>query len=163
MQNKNLNQIEIRENTGQFSNWTELLDLVQTAFKSMEGRINPPSSMHKLTSQNLAQKATEETLIYANCEDKLVGCAFAYDREDALYIGKVSIAPDFQGHGLGKSIVEACKKLAKRKGCNELELETRIELTENHEFFSKLGFVKISEKSHEGFDRPTSITMRCKV
>ena len=45
----------------------------------------------------------------------------------------------------------------------DLELQTRIELTENQATFGRMGFVKTAETAHEGFDRPTSITMRAKV
>lgn len=41
-----------------------------------------------------------------------------------------------------------------------LELETRIELLENHATFAALGFVRVTESAHPGFSRPTSITMR---
>ena len=38
-------------------------------------------------------------------------------------------------------------------------METRIELTENHATFARLGFVKTAETAHPGYDGPTSITM----
>ena len=40
------------------------------------------------------------------------------------------------------------------------ELDTRIELTENHATFAALGFTKIAERAHDGYERPTFITMR---
>lgn len=49
--------------------------------------------------------------------------------------------------------------LARRDGNSKLRLETRVELTENHAAFGRMGFVKVSETAHAGFDRPTSITM----
>ncbi|SLN34598.1 hypothetical protein ROH8110_01726 [Roseovarius halotolerans] len=45
-------------------------------------------------------------------------------------------------------------------GLSGLELETRIELTENHETFRRLGFVKSGEGAHKGFERSTYIIMR---
>lgn len=33
-------------------------------------------------------------------------------------------------------------------------------LVENHEAFAALGFAKVAQSAHPGFDRPTSITMR---
>ncbi|MBL4666508.1 MAG: GNAT family N-acetyltransferase, partial [Sneathiella sp.] len=151
------------ENEGQFSDWQPLLNLIQIAFSSMENRIDPPSSMHKLTVQNLQQKATTETLFYAKIEDVLVGCAFASNQNQILYVGKVSISPDYQGRGIGQQLMQACKHLAQRKGIAELEVQTRIELVENHVFFNKLGFVETSKTSHDGYDEPTCITLRCKV
>ncbi|RUZ49336.1 GNAT family N-acetyltransferase, partial [Mesorhizobium sp. M7A.F.Ca.CA.004.05.2.1] len=39
-------------------------------------------------------------------------------------------------------------------------LQTRIELTGNHEAFARLGFRETERTAHEGYARPTSITMR---
>jgi len=44
-----------------------------------------------------------------------------------------------------------------------LELETRIELVENHAAFAAMGFAKTEETAHTGFDRTTGITMQRKV
>ena len=35
-----------------------------------------------------------------------------------------------------------------------------IELTGNQQLFAKLGFVETARTAHQGYDRPTSITMR---
>ncbi|MFN7434077.1 MAG: N-acetyltransferase, partial [Betaproteobacteria bacterium] len=45
-------------------------------------------------------------------------------------------------------------------GRTALELQTRIELTENHATFAALGFAKVAETAHPGYARPTSITLR---
>ena len=52
------------------------------------------------------------------------------------------------------------RRLAEEGGLDGLELETRIELTENHHTFGRLGFVKTAESSHPGYTTITSITMR---
>jgi len=146
-----------------FSEWTELLSLIQTAFSYMEERIDPPSSMRFLDVDNLKKKAQSETLILAYDKRKLVGCVFANDLPKSLYIGKLAISPDYQGQGLGQQLVAACAGLAKQKGLKTLQLQTRIELVENQQYFRKLGFIKTAEGSHEGYDRITNITMQCTV
>jgi ribosomal protein S18 acetylase RimI-like enzyme len=52
------------------------------------------------------------------------------------------------------------ERLARETGRTAIELETRVELTENHRTFESLGFEKVSEHAHEGYDRPTYIRMR---
>jgi hypothetical protein len=56
--------------------------------------------------------------------------------------------------------MEAAESIARQNGKAYLELETRIELLENHKTFAALGFAKVAENAHPGFNRPTSITMR---
>lgn len=153
--------INISHFEGQFRDWPGLLSLIHSAFAYMEGRIDPPSSLHALTLETIEQKARKDLLLLAWDKNELVGCIFIDEREDTLYIGKLAISPDHQGKGIGKTLIEACKKLAAVKGKTQLELETRIELSENHAFFASQGFCKTGESAHEGYKRPTSITMHC--
>jgi len=89
-----------------------------------------------------------------------VACAFLTRRIDHLYIGKLAVLPGFRGKGFARQLIDDAAKRAAADGFRYLELETRIELTENHAAFAKLGFVKTAETSHPGFERPTSITMQ---
>lgn len=146
-----------------FNAWPDLLALIKNAFSYMEGRVNPPSSMHRLTVQNIEEKANSSDLLLAWEGSRLVGCVFANELDDALYIGKLAVDPTIQKKGIGKQLMQACRELAIKRGKPELELETRIELLENHAFFAAQGFRKTGESAHEGFDSPTSITMRCRL
>ena len=60
----------------------------------------------------------------------------------------------------GPLLGRAVEVLARERGLAAIELETRIELVENHATFRALGFRKVAEKSHPGYARSTSITMR---
>ena len=136
---------------------------IHAAFAYMEGRIDPPSSLHRMTPQTLREKSQIETIVLAHLETELVGCMFCRAEVNFLYVGKVAVAPQHQGRGIGKQLFQAAFDLAKRLQFPELELETRIELIENQQSFAKMGFKKTGMNTHEGYDRPTSITMRAKV
>lgn len=143
-----------------FSDWAGLLELLHEAFAYMEKRIDPPSSLHRLTPASIAGKTKDETLFLATDGDELVGCVFARRQGDALYVGKLAVRTKRQGSGIGRRLMDATERLARDSGLACMELETRIELVENHATFSAMGFVKIAESSHQGYDRPTAITMR---
>lgn len=81
-------------------------------------------------------------------------------KDDALYVGKLAVRPGMQGQGIGRALVAAAREEARARGLPALELQTRIELAENHAAFARMGFVKVAETAHPGFARPTSITMR---
>ena len=85
---------------------------------------------------------------------------FCRSQLDWLYIGKMAVTPALQGSGVGRALIAEARRLAADEGLDGLELETRIELTENHHIFSRLGFVKAAERSHPGYTTVTSITMR---
>jgi predicted N-acetyltransferase YhbS len=143
-----------------FNRWGEVLALIMRAFASMDGVIDPPSSAHRLTVENLRGKARQETGFLALKESEIVGCVFVLERADDLYVGKLAVAPTLQGQGIGKQLMQAVEDLAHSRGKAAIEIQTRVELTGNHAAFARLGFRETERTAHKGYDRPTSITMR---
>lgn len=138
-----------------------LLALIRLAFAGMDGRIDPPSSVHALTAETLREKARSETGFVIDKGDRPIACLFCRpEPPDTLYLGKLAILPEEQGRGLGWCLLGAAEGLAGALGASCLRLETRIELIENHATFEAWGFVKTAFHSHPGHEKPTSIEMR---
>jgi N-acetylglutamate synthase-like GNAT family acetyltransferase len=152
--------IVVRAVTRDFSDWERVRLLILDAFAYMGPRIDPPSSALRLSPESVQAQAESGVLLLAHRAGDLVGCVFAHQKNDALYISKLAVSPTLQRSGIGRQLVEAARGEARLRGIGTLELETRIELTENHGAFARMGFVKTAETSHEGFDRTTSIVMR---
>lgn len=155
-----MSEIVIHRLPENFDRWDELLTLINDAFADMDGVIDPPSSAKRLTTDNLARKARDETCIVASDGSRLAGCIFVAERADCLYVGKLAIAKEIQHRGIGRALMQKAEQLAVDLGKPILELETRIELTGNQAAFIRLGFHATARTAHAGFDRPTSITMR---
>jgi len=143
-----------------FDNWGVLLALVHGAFFYMNERIDPPSSVHLLDENALKKKASEEIVIAAYEDQELIGCCFLKEIGTKNYLGKMAVDPELQGNGVGEELLKAVIGKSKNAGKLALELESRVELTEVHTFFRRFGFVQTAETAHEGYDRPTSITMQ---
>ncbi|MEL7153323.1 MAG: nucleotidyltransferase family protein [Pseudomonadota bacterium] len=143
-----------------FCDWARVLELIRGAFAYMDGRIDPPSSMHRLTVQSIEQKAKSELCFLAHDGFEITGCVFCDPREEALYVGKLAVDPAHQGKGIGKALMARAEAEARSRGMGVLELETRIELSENHAAFARLGFLKTGESTHVGYEKATSIIMR---
>lgn len=152
--------IKIIRTDSSFSDWPALLALLQGAFSYMEGRIDPPSSLRLLSLDSIAVKARNESLFLATENEEVVGCVFVAPQSDLLYVGKLAIHPERQRKGIGRSLIETVERYALDLGIDTLELNTRIELTENQTAFKSMGFFVTGEHSHEGYDRPTFISMR---
>ena len=148
-----------RLRTGPVEDWDALHALLVTCFAGMEGRIDPPSSLSAMTPATLRAKAAAETLVTLWRGDALVGCGFLADRGRSVYLGKIAIHPAHRRRGLLRRIVARADAMARRLGRPVLELQTRVELTENHVTFSRLGFAEVARTAHPGYDRPTSVTM----
>lgn len=133
-----------------------VLALLRTAFAGMEGRIDPPSSLHHLTEDGIAEQAqTGEVWVVGQ-----QACVFLTPRPDAdppqLYLGKLAVHPDAQRQGLARALINLAEQRARALSLSVLRLKTRVELVENHRSFERLGFSKFAAHSHPGFDRPTS-------
>jgi len=152
--------VAITEAPPAFDRWDELHALLMASFAYMDGRIDPPSSLLRMDPQTLAGKARFEKLLLAIENDHVVGCLFLRAEPEALYAGKLAVDSAFRGKGIARKLFAAAENQARRAGLPFLELQTRIELTENHETFARLGFEKTGETAHAGYGRPTSITMR---
>ncbi|MEX1035173.1 MAG: GNAT family N-acetyltransferase [Sneathiella sp.] len=146
-----------------FDDWQGLIDLLQAAFAYMETRIDPPSSLRLLTRETVVDKAMEETLFLAWEEGRLVGCCFLKDTGETIYLGKLAIDPKNQKSGIGGLIVDHAITFSKSRGKKRIELQSRVELTEVHDFFHRHGFRQTGATAHTGYDRPTSITMQLEL
>lgn len=143
-----------------FGRWPELLDLILSSFAYMNGRIDPPSSALSLTPAALKAKAAVEIGYVALENGALAGCMFLRPEADCLYLGKLAVAPAWQGKGIGKRLLAVAETVARERGLRSIRLDTRIELTGNHAAFAALGFARTAEKSHPGYERVTYVEMR---
>jgi len=153
-------RIEVVAAPTAFDDWEDLLALLQESFAYMDGRIDPPSSLHSFDATKLAAKAKEEELILAFMDGALVGCLFAAPRGEALYLGKIAVRPGLQGKGIAKRMFALAEASARARGFKALELQARIELVENHRAFGALGFEKVGEGRHPGYTRSTDVNFR---
>ncbi len=138
--------------------WAALLRLIQAEFAFMDGRIDPPSSMHQLTAEAIArQAATGEVWAIGTPP---IACVFLTPKPQMLYVGKLATAATHRRQGLARRLIALAEARARALGLPALELQTRVELTENQAAFTALGFVETARTAHPGYTRPTSITYR---
>lgn len=138
--------------------FTDLHHLLVTAFAYMETRIDPPSSLHRMTPKSLAIDAATAEVWSLTEGDTLLACMILTPKPDHLYLGKLATAPDHRGRGLARRMITHAEARARALHLPALQLQTRIELSENHATFQRLGFHEIARTAHPGYDRPTSLT-----
>ena len=138
--------------------WAAVLALIQAEFAYMDGVIDPPSSMHRLTVCDLAEMGSEAEVWVIGTAP--VACAIFTVKGDALYIGKLAVAAAHRGLGHSSALLAAAQARAAAQGLRWLELQTRVELTANHATFRHMGFAEVARTAHPGFDRPTTLTFR---
>lgn len=134
-----------------------VLTLLRDCFGYMDGRIDPPSSLHRLT---LADVRT-------HCEAGEVwslgvpphACVFLTPRPAALYVGRLAVARTHRRRGLARGLIDLAEDRARAHALPRLELNVRVELAENRAAFAAMGFEQVGERAHPGYARTTWIAM----
>ena len=80
--------------------WPALPALIARAFAAMEGRIDPPSSVHRLTADDLARMAEVGEVWVIGTPPS--ACMVLTPKAGALYLGKLAVDPGHQGKGFGR-------------------------------------------------------------
>ncbi|WP_375688905.1 GNAT family N-acetyltransferase [Pseudooceanicola sp. LIPI14-2-Ac024] len=131
--------------------------LLTGAFAYMEDRIDPPSSLTRMTPATFADEARSKELWVLN-DPAPVACMVLAPQHDHLYLGKLAVAESHRGRGLARLMLDFAVERARALGLPRVVLQTRVELTENQATFTRLGFSETGRTAHAGYDRPTSIT-----
>ena len=135
----------------------ELHRFVQGAFRDLP--IDAPSSSLKETPADFAKRLQSDAIFVATDAGQLIGSIFCTPEDDALYVGRLAVAPAFRRRGIANALMEAAKGEARRRGARRITLGARIALPGNVALFRHHGFVIVRETCHPGFTTPTSYDM----
>ncbi len=65
----------------------------------------------------------ESTIILKYSEDKKITASVLLEkRDEALYIGMLTVSPELQGRGVGKELLKTAEAYAKQLRCNKIEM-----------------------------------------
>lgn len=151
-----MNTPDVETNPKSPVDWSAIHGLLRLSFRSMEGRIDPPSSLRAMSPDTLRIKAETEDLFLIRAGTTPIACLFGHGTPPVYRLSKLAVHPDHARRGLARRLIDTAVRKAAGT-CTTLRLQTRIELVENHATFRALGFSRSGSSSHPGFDRPTSV------
>lgn len=70
-----------------------------------------------------------------------------------LWLDNIALAPQAQGQGYGKQLMQFTEQFAKERGLHEIRLLTNEKMTENIERYTRWGFVEMERKEEDGYRR----------
>ena len=136
-----------------------IADLVRRAFAAQPRPTNPPSSALEETAATIAAHLARGGGAVLEREDVVAGAVLWEEEDGALYISRVSVAPEYRRQGIARALMDEAEREARRQGFSRMTLGVRLELVENHQLFKSCGFVNAELRSHEGFSEPTWVLM----
>ena len=81
----------------------------------------------------------------------VVGGLILMPEDDFMKVANIAVHPHFQGHGLGRGLMELAEAEAERRGYSELRLATHLLLTENLSPYSHLGWSETGRDTERAY------------
>jgi GNAT superfamily N-acetyltransferase len=134
-------------------------ELIRAAFSDQGVITNPPSSALRETAAIVADKLAKGGGIGGEREGALIGVVLWTPEDDALYLGRLAVAPAWRGRGLAGRLIDAVEAEARRRGLGWLRVQARLELPRNRLLFARRGYVDAGVRAHPGYAEPTIAVM----
>jgi len=136
-----------------------LLSLIHAAFGEYIGKLDPPSGAPNDTVERLLTHMQTAKAVIAEADGKPVACTFYDARGDHVYLFRLSVLPEHRRRGIAKMLIDYVEKKALEMGFTTVKLGVRTSLPQNQAYYERLGYEKVEEKYHPGYDRPTYVIM----
>jgi N-acetylglutamate synthase-like GNAT family acetyltransferase len=111
------------------------------------GEILPPMTV------DYAKEIRSHPVWVAEYDEILIGGLILIPEHEYLTIANIAVQPQFQGSGLGRSLLEIGEAEAKRKGYSEMRLATHPLLFENLSLYAHLGWSEFGRDEHRVYMR----------
>lgn len=118
--------------------------LTQAAFAPYAALARPSGALAETVDDVAADLAAGGGLIaYDETWSTALGALRWRVEPDHLWVKRVAVHPDHQGHGVGGYLMDACRGLAHATGRNRLRLGVRHALTENRRWYERRGYRRV--------------------
>lgn len=122
----------------------EILDLLYQLQRPKPKTSSEYTAFRKRISQYLGEK--DKKITVSEQDSKIVGLVSMVllprlnRTKLELYIPELVVSEDHRGLGVGKSLIEACIDMAKKKKCFRIRLESGNQRKGAHLFYKNMGF-----------------------
>ena len=146
--NKTSNSISIRRATA--ADAEAIASCVKAAYQHYIERMGkPPGPM----LDDYEQVVKNHHVTVAQHEVEIVGVLVLISLQDGVLLDNVAVLPLFQGQKLGKRLMQLAEGEVKSRGYSEIHLYTHEKMTENIAMYTKMGYVEVSRRVVNGYDR----------
>lgn len=100
----------------------------------------------------LLGKSNAIVLTYREDEAAIQGCVYLEKRDDRLYLGMLSVAPELQARGIGKKLLAAATTHARETGCRSIFMRVLSRRQELIDWYERHGYRQTGAR--EPYDAP---------
>jgi N-acetylglutamate synthase-like GNAT family acetyltransferase len=125
----------------------QLIDDAYTKYIERIGR--PPAPMNA----DYAAALGSSRVWVLESGDAIVGALVTEDRADHMLLETIAVAPNAQGSGYGRLLLERAERDAVELGLTEVRLYTNEAMTENLSFYPRHGYRETGRATEDGFRR----------
>src|SRR5271166_3294580 len=124
--------------------------VVHAAYTHYIDRIGkPPGPM----LDDYAQRIADGQTWVLEDAGRIAGILVLEEGADGFLLDNIAVLPEYQGKGLGRTLIEFAEAEARRRGYREIRLYTHVLMTENIALYRRVGFVETHRVSEKGYDR----------
>jgi ribosomal protein S18 acetylase RimI-like enzyme len=129
---------------------TAVRDIVDAAYRGYISRIGKkPGPM----LDDYAKRISDGQAWVLDEAGAVAGVLVLEQTADGFLLDNIAVAPDRQGKGLGRALLEFAEVEATRRGWHAIQLYTHVLMTENIALYRRLGYVETARVTEKGFDR----------
>ena len=100
-----------------------------------------------------ARVIAERQVYVAEVRGALAGVLVVAAVEEDFLLENVAVAPQYQGIGVGRALLELAESSARAQGHDAICLYTHERMTENQSLYAKIGYVEYERHTEDGFAR----------
>ncbi len=135
------------------------LAVLHAAFEEYQGRIDPPSGVHRETVESLATAMETGRLILAELDATLAGCVLYRADSDHIYFGRLAVLPAYRRRGVAGALIAYVEQRGRELNLPHVRLGVRVALPELRDRYLRMGYRLVEARRHEGYAEPTYLIM----
>ena len=102
---------------------------------------------------NYAEKIAAGRVHVIERDGAILGYAVLIAQADAMLLDNVAVAPEAQGMGLGRRLLEWAEAQARAAGFSRIRLYTNAAMTENIALYGRIGYAETHRATEKGLNR----------
>ena len=112
----------------------------------------------RTTADGVMAMMREGLFLAIEDNNQLVGSVFVRPMRPQGYFGMLAIAPERQGQGLGRTLIDAAERHLAHAGCTHAEIHVVNLREELPPYYARLGYVTVGEVP---FPKPDELSQAC--